>query len=124
MWDTWVEDPGSEGIDVAPPWDEKEQHFSVGEGEGAYDIYFDEEHGLRRLTVYEDLPLAPVHLEKGNWKSVADMSEAVKTWIENIRAQRMAEIQEATEGIPPMVWMLVIIAVVSSVSHVLAVALG
>ncbi len=124
-WDTWIEDPTGNGVKLTPPWDDREQHFKVGEGEGAYDIVFDEDRGTRRLpALYEDMPTAPVFLERGNWQSVEDMSEANESFIRNLDSQRTAELQEVGEGFPVWGWALVIIAIVSAVSHVLSVALG
>lgn len=113
-WDTWVPDPdGNSKIVVTPPWSEREQHFQVGEGEGAYDISLDEERQVRRVTVYEDMPLAPAWLEKGNWQSVADMAEGVQSFINTVMLERAAEIGATEEGIPPMAWMVFALGVIS-----------
>lgn len=99
-WDSWIPDPTGNGIEVKPPWSEKVENFAVGEGEGAYDISFDEEHRRRRLTVYEGMPLAPIYIKKGNWKAVSDMASEVQTYINNVGLEMAARIKQTEEPFP------------------------
>lgn len=115
-WDSWIADPTGTGIKVTPPWSEKEENFYVGESEGAYDISFDEEHEVRRLTVYEGMPKAPVYIQKGAWKETADMTAETQTFINNLELERAAEIQEAGDVFPR--WGLAVIAMAAMTAAV------
>ncbi len=74
--------------------------------------------------MYEDLPTAPMWLEKGNWQAVSDMAESVASYIKKVKAERMAEIQEAGEAFPAWGYALAAIAIISAISHAIASALG
>ncbi len=96
-WDSWIADPQGNGIVVKPPWSELEEKFAVGQGERAYDISFDEEYRTRRLTVYEGMPLAPVYINKGNWKAVSDMAAEVQQYINNVALEMAAKFKHTEE---------------------------
>lgn len=122
--DMWVREPESNGIEVRLPWSDKPYNWAIGEGEGAYDITFDEEHQVRRLTVYEGLPLAPIYIHKGNWKAVADMAAEVQTYINNVALEKAAALKETEQGFPSWGYAMLIMAILTSAVAIVSMVLG
>ena len=123
-WDSWIADPQGNGITVKPPWNEHEEQFAVGQGEGAYDIAFDEEHKTRRLTVYEGMPLAPVYINKGNWKEVGDMAAEVRTYINNVALEMAAKIKHTEEPFPRWGLAMLIMAGMTTAVAIISTVMG
>lgn len=123
-WDTWIADPTGNGIVVTPPWSEHEENFAVGQGEGAYDISFDEEHGMRRLTVYEGMPMAPLYINKGNWKAVADMAAENQVYINNVALEMAARIKETEEPFPRWGLAVILMAAMTTATAITSIIAG
>lgn len=115
-WSFWMKEPTATGVDITPPWDERAHHFLVGEGEGAYNISFDENYGVRRVALYEGFPIPPVWLTPGGWvaPTMDEVEESLDSYITELEYQRAAEIEAAGEGWNQYVIMAIIMAVLTA----------
>ncbi len=120
-FDCWVEDPkGNVGISITPPWAEIEETFAVGEMEGAYDIFYDEAYGLRRLIVYEGMPTAPVALQKGNWQPSSDMAAETEAYIYNVEKEKAAQLADIEEPFPRWGYAMIVFGIMLTAVAILS----